>query len=71
MNNKYLSLLAKSYPTKESIIREIINLKAVQRLPKGTEYFVSDLHGEFNAFQHILRNGSGSVKEKIKEVFKD
>lgn len=71
MNNKYLSLLAKSYPTKESIIREIINLKAIQRLPKGTEYFVSDLHGEFNAFQHILRNGSGSVKEKIKEVFKE
>lgn len=67
--NKYLDLLYKQYETKENIISEIINLKAIQNLPKGTEHFVSDLHGEFNAFQHLLRNGSGNVKEKINDVF--
>lgn len=67
--NKYLDLLYKQYKNKENIISEIINLKAIQNLPKGTEHFVSDLHGEFNAFQHLLRNGSGNVKEKINDVF--
>lgn len=67
--NKYLDLLYKQYGNEENIISEIINLKAIQNLPKGTEHFVSDLHGEFNAFQHLLRNGSGNVKEKINDVF--
>lgn len=46
-------------------IEEIINLEAILNLPKGTEHFVSDLHGEFEAFDHILRNGSGRIREKV------
>lgn len=50
-------------------LTEIINLEAIQQLPKGTEHFISDLHGEYEAFEHILRNGSGSVREKVKTLF--
>ncbi len=46
-------------------LTEIINLEAIQQLPKATEHFVSDLHGEYDAFDHILRNGSGSIREKV------
>ncbi len=67
--NKYLDLLSKQFSSPEEIITEIINLKSIQNLPKGTEHFVSDLHGEYDAFQHILRSGSGNVKEKIKDCF--
>ncbi len=67
--DKYLDLLSSKFNSSEEIVSEIINLKAILNLPKGTEHFVSDLHGEYNAFQHILRNGSGNVKEKIKELF--
>lgn len=67
--NKYLKMLSKSYPNIASTTTEIINLEAILNLPKGTEHFVSDLHGEYEAFQHVLRNGSGNVKEKIKEIF--
>lgn len=56
-------------PTKNELIAEIINLEAILNLPKGTEHFVSDLHGEFDAFDHILRNGSGSIKEKVHSIF--
>lgn len=56
--------------TTNDIITEIINLKAIINLPKGTEHFISDLHGEYEAFQHVLRNGSGSLKEKINLCFK-
>ena len=65
MNTKYLDLLAQEYNSEEKVVTEIINLKAILNLPKGTEHFVSDLHGEYQAFQHVLRNGSGKVKEKI------
>ena len=65
---KFLSLLAKEFPNKQSVVTEIINLKAILSLPKGTEHFVSDLHGEYDAFQHVLRNGSGKIKNKISEV---
>ncbi|HZK46685.1 MAG TPA: fructose-bisphosphatase class III, partial [Atopostipes sp.] len=68
-NNKYLKMLSKSFPTIGSVTTEIINLEAILNLPKGTEHYVSDLHGEYEAFQHVLRNGSGNVKEKIKEIF--
>ena len=51
------------------ILSEIINLEAILNLPKSTEHFVSDLHGEYEAFQHILRSGSGNVKEKVTSVF--
>ncbi|GAB1794991.1 fructose-1,6-bisphosphatase [Priestia megaterium] len=71
MNTKYLDLLAQKYDTEEKVVTEIINLEAILHLPKGTEHFVSDLHGEYQAFQHVLRNGSGNVKEKIKDLFKN
>ncbi|MCE4046960.1 fructose-1,6-bisphosphatase [Bacillus sp. Au-Bac7] len=69
MDTKYLDLLTEKYDSEEKVVTEIINLDAILNLPKGTEHFVSDLHGEFHAFQHVLRNGSGNVKEKIKELF--
>lgn len=50
-------------------LTEIINLEAIQQLPKATEHFVSDLHGEYDAFDHILRNGSGSIREKVETLF--
>ena len=71
LNTKYLDLLAQKYDTEEKVVTEIINLEAILNLPKGTEHFVSDLHGEYQAFQHVLRNGSGNVKEKIKDLFQD
>jgi len=69
LNTEYLDLLAQKYDTEEKVVTEIINLKAILNLPKGTEHFVSDLHGEYQAFQHVLRNGSGRVKEKIRDIF--
>ncbi|MGM0876570.1 MAG: fructose-1,6-bisphosphatase [Bacillota bacterium] len=69
MNKKYLDLLAQKYDSEEKVVTEIINLEAILHLPKGTEHFVSDLHGEYQAFQHVLRNGSGRVKEKIRDLF--
>ncbi|SIS60622.1 fructose-1,6-bisphosphatase [Salimicrobium flavidum] len=69
MNKKYLDLLAEKYDSEEKVVTEIINLEAILNLPKGTEHFVSDLHGEYQAFQHVLRNGSGKVKEKIRDIF--
>jgi len=65
----YLQLLAKQYPTIDAASTEIINLKAILNLPKGTEHFMSDIHGEHEAFIHILNSGSGEVKEKIDELF--
>ncbi len=65
----YLKLLAREYPTIQSASTEIINLTAIQGLPKGTEYFFSDLHGEHEAFIHLLRSSSGIIREKIKETF--
>ncbi len=71
INSKYLDLLAEKYDSEEKVATEIINLEAILNLPKGTEHFVSDLHGEFQAFQHVLRNGSGNVKVKIRDLFQD
>lgn len=65
----YLRLLAKEYPTVKAASSEIINLMAIQGLPKGTEYFFSDLHGEYEAFIHLLRSASGIIREKISETF--
>lgn len=65
MNIKYLQLLAEKYPSIESAAGEIINLSAIRSLPKGTEYFFSDLHGEYEAFLHILKSASGIIKNKI------
>ena len=52
--DKYLKLLKEKYPTKQSVYRELINLNAIMNLPKGTEHFMSDLHGEYDAFYHII-----------------
>ncbi|HHZ03111.1 MAG TPA: fructose-1,6-bisphosphatase [Tissierellia bacterium] len=68
---RYLKLLSKQYPTIASACTEIINLQAILNLPKGTEHFMSDIHGEYESFNHVLRNGSGNVKRKIKEVYGD
>lgn len=68
---KYYALLKEKFQNKENVVTEIINLEAILHLPKGTEHFVSDVHGEFAAFDHVLRNGSGSVKEKLVECFAD
>ncbi len=65
MDKKYLELLAKEYPTLNSAAAEIINLSAIRSLPKGTEYFFSDMHGEYEAFLHMLRSASGMIKIKI------
>ena len=62
---KYLNLLAKQYPNITSASTEIINLQAILNLPKGTEHFVSDIHGEYEAFSHVLRNASGVIKNHI------
>lgn len=68
---KYLELLSKQYKTVEKASSELINLMAIQSLPKGTEYFISDIHGEYESFLHILRNASGEIKIKINELFED
>lgn len=67
----YLSLLAKQYPSIRAATTALIELKARLNLPKGTEHFISDIHGEYASFRHVLKNGSGSIKRKIDENFGD
>ncbi|MCY1037669.1 fructose-1,6-bisphosphatase [Staphylococcus nepalensis] len=71
VKERYLDLLSQQFNNKEELATEIINLESILELPKGTEHFVSDLHGEFHAFQHVLRNGSGNVRSKINDIFQD
>ena len=66
---RYLQLLSQSFPTVATASTEIINLQAILNLPKGTEHFVTDIHGEYEAFQHILKNASGNIKRKVNELF--
>ena len=68
---EYLKLLAKTYRSENETEAEIVNLMTIQNLPKGTDYFMSDIHGEYEAFVHILRNASGTIKRRIDEVFPD
>lgn len=68
---KYLRMLSRSYPSVQSVCTEIINLRAILNLPKGTEHFISDIHGEYEGFRHILRNASGSVRRKIDQALDD
>ena len=70
-NVKYLKLLKQNYASSQSVIREIINLSAITNLPKGTEFFLSDIHGEYEAFLHIMNNCSGVIKEKVDLIFTD
>ncbi|MDE6591280.1 MAG: fructose-1,6-bisphosphatase, partial [Oscillospiraceae bacterium] len=65
---EYLKLLSRQYPTVQEASTEIINLRAIQNLPKATEHFISDVHGEYEAFQHILNSASGVVRVKIDEL---
>lgn len=68
---KYLSLLAEKFPTRQAVCTEIINLAAIMNLPKGTEHFMSDIHGEYDAFLHVMNNCSGVIREKIEMIFAD
>lgn len=70
-NTKYLKLLKQNYSSSQAVIREIVNLTAITNLPKGTEFFLSDIHGEYEAFLHIMNNCSGVIKEKVDLIFKD
>ncbi|MBU3180459.1 fructose-1,6-bisphosphatase [Clostridium psychrophilum] len=66
---RYLKLLSSKYPTISDACTEIINLQAILNLPKGTEHFLSDIHGEYESFSHVLRNASGVIKRKINDIF--
>lgn len=66
---RYLSLLSQSFPSVATASTEIINLESILNLPKGTEHFMADLHGEYQAFRHILKNASGNIKRKVNELF--
>lgn len=66
---RYLNLLAEKYPTVKSACTEIVNLESILNLPKGTEHFLTDIHGEYETFSHVLRNASGMVKKKIDAVY--
>jgi len=65
----YLNLLSQSFPTVADAAKEIINLEAIMNLPKGTEHFLADIHGENEAFEHVLKNASGNIKRKVGEIF--
>lgn len=69
LEDRYLERLAELYPTIGAAATEVINLEAILNLPKGTEHFLTDVHGEYEAFAHVLKNGSGAVKRKVNEVF--
>ena len=69
VERKYLELLAEKFPTTQSVFTEVINLEAILNLPKGTEHFVSDVHGEYEAFEHILNNCSGVIRERVGQAF--
>lgn len=66
---KYLELLSKEYRNIAEVSEEIINLQAILNLPKGTEVFLSDIHGEYDSFNHILNSGSGIIRSKIEAIF--
>ncbi|HIT83825.1 MAG TPA: fructose-1,6-bisphosphatase [Candidatus Avibacteroides faecavium] len=66
---RYLQLLSRSFPNIAEASTEIINLEAILNLPKGTEHFLTDVHGEYEAFRHVLKNASGAVKRKVNEIF--
>ena len=69
LKKKYLERLSEIYPTIAKASTEIINLSSILNLPKGTEHYITDIHGEYEAFSHVLRNGSGAVRKKVTEVF--
>ena len=70
-DQRFLELLARNFPNIDSASQEIINLRAILNLPKGTEHFVADLHGESEAFTHIMKNASGRIRRKVDELFEN
>ena len=68
---KYLKLLSEKFPNKKAVVAEIVNLQAVINLPKGTEHFVSDIHGEYEHFIHVMNTASGVIKTKIDMLYKN
>ena len=70
-DRRYLEVLARQFPTIADASTEIINLQAIMNLPKGTEHFLADIHGENEAFQHVLKNASGNVLRKVNDLFAD
>ena len=68
-NEQYLRLLSEKFPNSQAVVTELVNLRAILSLPKGTEHFVSDLHGESMAFIHMIKNASGVVRKKVDEVY--
>ena len=68
-DERYLRLLSEKFPNSQAVVTELINLRAILSLPKGTEHFVSDLHGESMAFIHMIKNASGVVRKKVDEVY--
>ncbi|MBR1524729.1 MAG: fructose-bisphosphatase class III, partial [Lachnospiraceae bacterium] len=69
LEKKLIDSLSKQFPTKAAASTEMINLQSILNLPKGTEHFLTDIHGEYEQFNHVLKNGSGSVRRKIDEEF--
>ena len=70
-DERYLQLLSEKFPTSNAVVSEMINLRAIMSLPKGTEHFVSDLHGASNAFIHMIKNASGVVRRKVDDIYSD
>ena len=70
-NDGAFRIIKRQFPNSQSVISELINLKAILNLPKGTEHFLSDIHGESETFSHILRNASGVIRTKIELAFAD
>ena len=70
-DERYLRLLSEKFPNSQAVVTELINLRAILSLPKGTEHFISDLHGEYAAVSHILNNCSGVILEKVLRLFRE
>ena len=66
---QYLDRLSEIFPSIAAASTEIINLSSILNLPKGTEHFITDIHGEYEAFMHVIKNGSGAVRTKVRDVF--
>ena len=69
-HKRYLNHLAREFPSREAVAESIISMQAQLELPKGTEHFISDIHGEFEAFCKVVSHASGAIKRKIDEIFK-
>ena len=70
-DKRYLRLLSEKYPSKAAVASEIVNLEAILSMPKGTEHFLSDLHGADAAFLHVIKNASGVIRRKVDDIYGD